>query len=272
MSWQRINFLQLKVLNMKLAIRLALVCFLVSLSLRQALAAESAPALAQQGKELFADDFNRPDLTPKWRVGKGFVTVKDGVVSMAENPDDKHAAYAYVTPNFLFKDIVAEFTVKLEGARSCSLMVNDSKYKESHAGHILKATIAPGKVNVADWKLGAMKLDIFDKMKDPATTDDEKKKLRESIKDKSADFKVATDFSQWQTVRVEIVGDEMLVSIDGKPAGYLKSEGIAHPTKNAIGFEVGGKSALIKDMKVWEAAPASDWSAHRDAVVSGLGK
>ena len=257
---------------MKLGIRLALVCFFVSLSIRQALAADSAPALAQPGKELFADDFNRPDMTPKWRVGKGFVTVKDGVVSMAENPDDKHAAYAYVTPNFLFKDIVAEFTVKLEGAKSCSLMVNDSKYKESHAGHILKATVAPGKVNLADWKFGAMKNEIHDKMSDANTSADEKKKLRDSIKDKSADFKVDADLAQWQTVRVEIVGDEMLVSIDGKPAGYLKSEGIAHPTKNAIGFEVGGKSALIKDVKVFEATPASDWSAHRDAVIAALGK
>jgi hypothetical protein len=257
---------------MKSVIRIAVTCVLIAFSLREARAAEGGPALAQPGKELFADDFARPDMTPKWRVGKGSFAVKDGVVSVAENPDDKHAAYAYVTPNFPYKDIVAEFSVKLEGGKSCSLMVNDTKYKESHAGHILKATVAPGKVNLADWKFGAMKLDIFDKMKDPATTADEKKALRESIKDKSADFKVDTDFSQWQTVRVEIVGDEMLVSVDGKPAGYLKSEGIAHPTKNAIGFEVGGKSALIKDVKVWEATPASDWSAHRDAVVAALGK
>jgi hypothetical protein len=117
-----------------------------------------------------------------------------------------------------------------------------------------------------------MKNDIYEKMKDPNTTADEKKKLRESIKGTSADFKVGADFSQWQTVRVEIVGDEMLVSIDGKPAGYLKSEGIDHPTKNAIGFEVGGKTADIKDVKVWEATPASDWSAHRDAVIAAIGK
>jgi hypothetical protein len=175
-------------------------------------------------------------------------------------------------PGFPYKDIVAEFSVKLEGARSCSLMVNDHNYKESHAGHILKATVAPGKVNLADWKFGAMKNDIYEKMKDPNTPADEKKKLRESIKDKSADFKVEADLSQWHAVRVEIVGDEMLVSIDDKPAGYLKSEGINHPTKNAIGFEVGGKSVLIKDVKVFEATASSDWPAHRDAVIASLGK
>ena len=152
---------------MKHRILLAMLGITGMLSLNQAFAADKpAASLAVQGKVLFEDSFARPEMTPKWRVGKGFFTVKDGVVTIAENPDDKHGAYAYVTPAFPYKDIVAEFSVKLEGARSCSLMINDSKYKESHAGHILKATIAPGKVNVADWKFGAMKNDIYEKMKD----------------------------------------------------------------------------------------------------------
>jgi hypothetical protein len=257
------------------ALRLAVLCLALMLVSHQARAAEASPSLAVKGKQLFADDFARPDLTPKWRVGKGFVTVKDGVVTMAENPADNHGAYAYVTPNFQFKDIVAEFSAKFDGSRSCSLMMNDNKYKGSHAGHILKATLMPpNKVNVSDWKFGAMKNEIFDKMKDTATTEDEKKKLRASIKDKSADFKVegGNEFDSWHAVRVEVVGDEMLVSIDNKPAAYLKSEGIDHPTKNAIGFEVGGKSVEIKDFKVFEATASGDWSAKRAAVVGSLTK
>jgi hypothetical protein len=258
--------------SMKYGIHLALVCFVLSFALKQALATDGAPALAAQGKPLFDDNFARAEMAPKWRVGKGFFTVKEGVVGIAENPDDKHGAYAYVTPSFPFKDIVAEFSVKLDGARTCSLMVNDSKYKESHAGHILKATVAAGKVSVADWKFGAMKNDIYEKMKDATTSAEEKKKLRDSIKDKSADFKVDDDFAKWRTMRVEIVGDEMLVSVDGKPAAYLKSEGINHATKNAIGFEVGGKSVQVKDVKVWEATASNDWPTKRAAVVAAIGK
>lgn len=257
---------------MKTAFRTIVLCFVVVLSVRQTLAADAAPSLAKEGKQLFSDNFDRTEMAPKWKVGKGFFTVKDGVITVAENPEDHHGAYAYVTPNFLYKDIIAEFSVKLDGAKACSLMVNDSKYKASHAGHILKATLSTGKVNVADWKFGYMQNEIFDKMKDPAVSADEKKKLRESIKDKSADFKTEVDLSQWHAVRVEIVGDEMLVSLDGKPAAYLKSEGIAHPTKNAIGFEVGGKSVEIKEMKVWEATANSDWSGHRETVVAAIGK
>ena len=235
-------------------------------------ASDAAPALAKPGRLLFEDNFARSELPPKWRPGKGFFTVKDGVLAIAENPDDKHGAYTYVTPSFVYKDIVAEFSVKFDGGRSCHFMINDSKYKEAHAGHIAKATLTPGKVNLSDYKFGAMKNDVFDKLKDEKTTAEEKKKIRESIKDKSADFKTAVDLSQWHVVRVEIVGDEMLVSIDGKPAGYLKSEGIDHPTKNAIGFEVGGKQVLVKDMKVWEATASSDWAAKKSAVIGSLGK
>src|SRR5881394_3923579 len=93
---------------------------------------------ATAGKLLFEDDFARPELAPKWKVGKGFFEVKDGVVTVSENPDDKHGAYAYVKPNFQFKDVVVEYSAKLEGSRACHLMVNDSAYKEANAGHILR--------------------------------------------------------------------------------------------------------------------------------------
>jgi hypothetical protein len=240
-------------------------------------AANTATAGAQEGaatvgKLLFEDDFARAEMAPKWKVGKGSFEIKDGVVTVSEIPEDKHGAYAYIKPNFQFKDIVVEYSAKLEGSRACHLMINDSTYKEAHAGHILRATILSGKVDLADYKFGAMKNEIFDKMKDPKTTDEEKKKLRESIRDKSAAFKVDADLAQWHKVRVEIVGEEMLLSIDGKPAGYLKSQGIDHPTKNSLGFEVGGKSSCLKAMKVWEASASPDWSARRDAFVAALKK
>lgn len=244
----------------------------LSVFILAAIAAAGSPGLAAPGKSLFEDDFARAEMAPKWRVGKGFFEVKDGVMTVAENPDDKHGAYAYVQPKIQFKDVVVEYSAKLEGSRACHLMINDTNYKEAHAGHILRATLMPGKVDLADYKYGSMKNEIFDKMKDPKTTDDEKKKMRESIKDKQAAFKTDADFAQWHKIRVEIVGDEMLMSIDDVPAGYLKSAGLDHATKNSIGFEVGGKSSLIKGMKIWEASPSKDWSARRDAVIAALKK
>jgi hypothetical protein len=227
---------------------------------------------AAPGKLLFEDDFARPELAPKWKVGKGSFEVKDGIVTVSEIPEDKHGAYAYVQPKFLFKDVIVEFSAKLEGSRACHLMVNDSTYKEAHAGHILRASLMPGKVDLADYKYGLMKNDIFEKVNDPNTPAEEKKKLRDSIKDKGAAFKTEADLGQWHSVRVVILGDEMFVSLDDKPAGYLKSAGLDHPTKNALGFEVGGKSSLVKGMKVWEASTGADASARRDAFIAALKK
>ena len=252
-------------------LRTSIFCILAAWA-GSSMAAESQAGLATPGKLLFEDDFARAELAPKWKIGKGLFEVKEGAVTVSEIPEDKHGAYAYVKPNFQFKDIVVEYSAKLEGSRACHLMINDSTYKEAHAGHILRASLMPGKVDLADYKFGAMKNEIFDKMKDPTTPDDEKKKLRESIKDKTAAFKVDAYLSQWHQIRVEIVGDEMLVSIDGKPAGYLKSKGLDHATKNAIGFEVGGRSSGLKAMKIWEATASPDWSARRDAYVAALKK
>jgi hypothetical protein len=264
---------------MKRGIVLAAALLMAAIGLQRAAGAPSAEkssgaagggTLAKAGKELFHDDFARADMKPKWRVGKGFWTLKDGEAQAAENPEDKHGAYAYLQPSFVVKDVVVEFQVKLDGARACHLMINDNKYKESHAGHILKATIMPGKVNVSDYKFGAMKNEIFEKTKDEKVSAEEKKKLRESIKDKSADFKADTEGGTFHAVRVEVVGPEMLVSVDGTPAAYLKSEGIDHPTKNAIGFEIGGKSVEIKDVKVFDAAPSPEWAGKKEAVIQSL--
>jgi hypothetical protein len=57
------------------------------------------------------------------------------------------------------------------------------------------------------------------------------------------------------TLVVETVGDEMRVTIDGKPAGYLKSSGIGHLTKSKIELGVGGKDGYFDDIKVWNAEP-----------------
>src|SRR3954469_8483093 len=75
----------------------------------QAFAADEPLLLGKPGKLLFEDDFSRGEMAPKWKVGLGFFTIKDGVVTAAENPADKHGAFAFVDPHFQYKDFVAEF-------------------------------------------------------------------------------------------------------------------------------------------------------------------
>jgi hypothetical protein len=257
---------------MNFLIRVSLICVIAAFTASNSFAADSPPVLGKPGKLLAEDDFSRAELAPKWKLGKGFWEIKDGVVIAAENPADHHGAYAHLNPYFPYKDIVAEFSFKLDGSKNCHFMMSDTTYKGSHAGHILRATILPTQVQLSDLKTGAMKLEIYEKNLDPKTTAEEKKQLRESIKDKTTTFKVDLDLAKWHQARVEVVGDEMVISIDGKPAGYLKSEGVDHPAKNMIGFTVGGKSTELDNLKVWEATLAPDWTTHRAEIVASLRK
>ena len=239
---------------------------------REPAAADKLPILGKPGKLLFEDDFARSEMPPKWRLGKGFWAIHDGVVTAAENPEDHHGAYAYAEPRFPYKDIVAEFSFKFDGSTGCHFMMEDSNYKEAHAGHIIRATITPTSVQLADSKFGSMKNEIHDKMKDPNTTPEEKKQIQESIKDKAASFKIALDVTKWHQARVEVVGDEMLISIDNQPLGYLKSEGVKHPTKNMVGFTVAGKSTQLDNVKVWDATVRPDWVKNRTDIQAALRK
>lgn len=46
------------------------------------------------------------------------------------------------------------------------------------------------------------------------------------------------------------------MTIDGKPAGYLKSSGIAYATTSKIELGVAGKDGYFDDIQVWDAEPA----------------
>ena len=66
----------------------------------------------------------------------------------------------------------------------------------------------------------------------------------------------AWEAGKWYTFGVEIAGDEMRATIDDRPAGFLKSSGIGHPTKSKIELGVQGRDGLYGEIKVWNADPA----------------
>jgi hypothetical protein len=252
-------------------IRIACICLFPLLLIGNVSAEDDQPLLGKPGKLLFEDDFSRPELAPRWKIGMGFFTIQDGVVTAAENPADKHGAYAYVDPHFPYKDFVAEFSVKFDGGKSCSFRMDDTDYKGSHAGHIIRATITPASVQLDDSKFGSMKTDLYEKSRDPNTSPEEKRQVQAAMKAKAASFKVDLDPTKWHRARVEVVGDEMLLCLDGKPVGYLKSEGVDHPTKNAVGFTIGGQSIQLDKVRLWEATASASWAGRRAEVLGSRG-
>ena len=146
---------------------------------------------------------------------------------------------------------MVEVKIKFEGATMIDVEFNDRKYTGSHYGHICRAQVRLTGVTLIDERDGGMKNDIYELKKDPA----KKAEVAKLLVGRSATYPVKLETEKWYTLVVETVGDEMRVTIDGKPAGYLKSSGIAHATKSKIELGVAGKDGYFDDIKVWDAEP-----------------
>ena len=222
-----------------------------------------ADPIAKKQELLFSDDFEGTERPKPWhRVVDTFV-FENGLLKGTQTrdkdvpaADGKKAVTAHAAVHGLeipTKDSVVEVKVKFDGATMMDVEFDDRKYTGSHYGHLCRAQIRLNGVTLIDEKDGSMRNDIYAMSRDPA----KKAERAELLKGKSATFPAKLEAGKWYTVVVETVGDEMRVTIDGKPAGYLKSPGIAHGTKSKIELGVAGKSGFFDEIKVWNAEPVN---------------
>ena len=158
------------------------------------------------------------------------------------------------------KDSVIELKVRFDGATMIDVELDDRKYTGCHYGHICRAQLRYNPKDksfsavIIDEKDGNMRNDIHVMKSDPA----KKAEVAKLLVGRQATFpvKLALEQGKWIAVVVEIVGEEMRMTVDGTPVAYLKSSGIAHATKSRFEFGVAGKDGCIDDLKVWSATPA----------------
>lgn len=182
-------------------------------------------------KQVFADDFSAPTLSKKWRLYKSSSVIRDGVLVGIEQKDGGHAAVHSIKLD-PFSDVELNVDIRFEGSRSTNLTFNQNGFKESHAGHICRVIVSPKKITLRDGKTGNFKNEIFEARRsgqlDAAT--------KALLKTKEASFPVKLKPGQWYPISIRIKGDVMQAFIDGKLIGSLRSEGIAHATKDKIGL------------------------------------
>lgn len=231
-----------------------------------ALAADRPPVpaspIVEKKELLFSDDFEGTEPAKVWhRVVPTFVVeagalkgtqTRDKTVPAA---DGKPAATAHAAVHGLevpTKDSVVEARIRFEGAAMIDVEFDDRKFTGSHYGHICRAQVRLNGVTLIDERDGGMRSDIYAMRQDPA----KKAEANRLIAGRSVTYPARLEAGRWYTLAVETAGDEMRVTIDGEPAGYLKSSGIAHATESKIELGVGGKDGLFDDIKVWRAEPA----------------
>jgi hypothetical protein len=208
-----------------------------------------AQPLAKKGALIISDDFERTELAP-WKQNCQTFTVGDGVMKGSQTRTE-HGAVGAV--HAAFKDAVIEFKFRFEGATGINAVCDDKAYTGSHAGHICRVTLTPKLIRLGDDREGGMRNDIMEMRKDPQRKAEGDKLLV----GRTQAFPTPIEPHRWYRLTMEIVGDEMRVSLDDKPVGYLKSPGIAHATKSDFHFTVSGKDALFDDVRIWSAAPAA---------------
>jgi len=251
---------------------LALTCLAATAAFAADLPPIPADSIAKKGELLFSDDMKGDTHDPKWhRVVdtfafengslKGTQTRDHDVPAADGKPEVKaHAAvYGLELPT---KNSVIEVKIRFEGNTMMDVEFDDRAYtvelvpgKGSHYGHLCRAQVFLNKVSIVDELEGSQSAQMQELRKDPVANKDAIGKLYASH---SATFPLATPLepNTWYTLVVETVGEEMRVTIDGKPVADFKSPGIGHETKSKIELGVAGKSGLFGEIKVWNADPA----------------
>ena len=212
-----------------------------------------------KGELIFEDDFERSESQEeKDEPGNGWgtnsksraqgdkqVDLRDGAMYIYISERADHGVS--VTHPAEFTDGAVQMRFMLEGEKdSLGLNFADLKFKEVHAGHLFAVRVHTTHVLLEDLKTGKMDLETRNARK-ANTLSDEKKK---ALKDKESRFANKLETGKWYDLLVEIEGDTLTATIDGKEVGSFSSAGIAHPTKRTLRLAV-PKNAVVDDVKIW---------------------
>jgi hypothetical protein len=216
-------------------------------------------SIAKKKELLFSDDFEGAEPARVWHKVVPTFTVEKGTLKGTQtrdknvpSADGKPAITAHAAVHGLeipTRDSVVEVKIRFEGATMIDVEFDDRKYTGAHYGHLCRAQVRLNGVTIIDERDGNMRNDIYEMGKDP-TKKAERAKL---LVGRQITYPAKLEAGKWYTLVVEMIGDEMRVTLDGKPAAFLKSSGIGHATKSKIELGVAGKDGFFDDIKVWNA-------------------
>src|SRR5947199_2713449 len=191
-----------------------------------------AESIARKKELLFSDDFESATPAKPWhRVVDTFVFEKGALKGMQTRDknipatDGKPAITAHAAVHGLeipTKDSVVEVKIRFEGATMIDVEFDDRKYTGAHYGHLCRAQVRLKVVTIIDERDGNMRNDIYEMSKDPA----KKAERAKLLTGRQVTYPAQLETGKWYVLLVETVGDTMRVSLDGKPATFLKSSGI----------------------------------------------
>jgi hypothetical protein len=232
-----------------------------SLAAAAELPAIPADPISVKKEQLFTDDFERAELGKSWGPVVPTYAIENGALKGTQTrfnapaADGKPAVVghaAVIGTDIPTKDSVIAFRFRFAGATALSAEFDDRSYSGSHYGHICRVVVTLKDVTLKDERDGSMRNDVYEMSKDPAR----KAERAALLEGRSATFPQQFEPGTWYNMVLETVNDAMRATIDGKPVAYLKSSGIAHPTKSKVEFGCAGKDGYFDDITIWNAEAA----------------
>lgn len=233
----------------------AVIGLALSLSTFSALALDDQPTLmTTRGKLLVDQDFSQP-LKPFAGKSNGFASgfsgwrwnavprggkwaVEAGVFTGRETPEVKHPATA--SYGFLFKNVVIQCEVRMN-----NVPLDGRKYRS------LSVRTVDAKDYVCSIHLNEGGFRITKDDNDHAGPD------------KSVPLgavKAPLKLDEWHTVVFEVLGEEMVGTVDGK--SLTGSHPLIGTDKHSLMFVMGVEGS-VRNLKVWEATANPQWSQNK---------
>jgi hypothetical protein len=197
--------------------------------------------MCKRGELLWEEKFEEGKWSKEWNRYKGnFVVEGDSVKSNEVAADGHHPAMSRNLGGD--NNLVVQFSFKSDGSPWMGFALDDKE-------HVARLIINPDQFKIV-------------KMSGTGPT----------TKGNDVDTKrVKLNDGNWHTVVWEIVGKEMVATIDDKDMVIGKADDLT-PTRSHCELINGGQFAWWKDIKVWKAEEDDKWPARRPQLLSALKK
>jgi len=218
---------------------------------------DPATLMTTRGKLIYGEDFTK-DLPPctgstarfasgfaGWRFNVekrgGHWDVVDGTFKGTENAEHKHPATA--SWGFDFKDAVIQ----------CDVRLNDVA-PDGRKNRYFNLRTTDAKDYVCSIILTESGMRIQKDDNDHAGPD---------VAVPLGQLKSPIKLGEWQTIVLEILGDEMVGTLNGK--SLTGQHSLIASDKKSIMF-VSGTESSVRNLRIWEASPNPDWSKKKEAL------
>lgn len=232
---------------------------------QSACAADDLPKtlMTTRGKLLLHEDFSKPlaPFTGKplgfasgfsgWRYNVGPKGGKWEVIGDTfkgvENPDAHHPATA--SYGIQFKDAIIQCDVRLDDAPAEGRL---------YRSFFVKATDAKDYVCALMGSQSGFSLVPYDDSRINPTT-------KQRDKNPAIPVKAPMKLGEWHTAVLEIQGNEVVGTMDGKSATF--SNPLISADKHSIMLGV-GTEASFRNLNMWEALPNPEWAKNKEAMAA----